>query len=72
MTTTSASAGPGEAPRTPGTTPDPDSTAQPPPTADPTRLTTRLRVVLAIVLIADVLDLMDSTPLGRSPGTAPG
>ena len=29
--------------------------------ADPTRLTTRLRLILAIVLLADVLDLMDST-----------
>jgi EmrB/QacA subfamily drug resistance transporter len=28
---------------------------------DPSRLTTRLRIILAIVLIADVLDLMDST-----------
>src|ERR1017187_2989041 len=31
------------------------------PMADPSRLTTRLRLILAIVLIADVLDLMDST-----------
>ena len=31
------------------------------PAADPSRLTTRLRLILAIVLIADVLDLMDST-----------
>ncbi len=30
-------------------------------TADPSRLTTRLRLILAIVLLADVLDLMDST-----------
>ena len=37
------------------------TTAQSPPVADPTRLTTRLRVILAIVLLADVLDLMDST-----------
>jgi EmrB/QacA subfamily drug resistance transporter len=29
--------------------------------ADPSRLTTRLRLILAIVLLADVLDLMDST-----------
>jgi EmrB/QacA subfamily drug resistance transporter len=28
---------------------------------DPSRLTTRLRIILAIILIADVLDLMDST-----------
>jgi EmrB/QacA subfamily drug resistance transporter len=45
MTTTSQSAGPDEA-----------ST-----TTDPTRLTTRLRLILAVVLLADVLDLMDST-----------
>jgi EmrB/QacA subfamily drug resistance transporter len=31
------------------------------PDADPGRLTSRLRAILAIVLIADVLDLMDST-----------
>lgn len=61
MTTTSQSAGPDEAPSAPATIPDPGSTAPPPSTADPTRLTTRLRVILAIVLIADVLDLMDST-----------
>ena len=30
-------------------------------TADPSRLTTRLRLILAVVLLADVLDLMDST-----------
>jgi EmrB/QacA subfamily drug resistance transporter len=35
--------------------------AQAPATADPSRLTKRLRLILAIVLIADVLDLMDST-----------
>jgi EmrB/QacA subfamily drug resistance transporter len=29
--------------------------------ADPTKLTNRLRAILAVVLIADVLDLMDST-----------
>ena len=45
MTTTSQSAGPDRA-----------ST-----TTDPTRLTTRLRLILAVVLLADVLDLMDST-----------
>lgn len=28
---------------------------------DPTRLTTRLRAILAVVLVADILDLMDST-----------
>jgi EmrB/QacA subfamily drug resistance transporter len=32
-----------------------------PPAAGAARLTTRLRLILAIVLIADVLDLMDST-----------
>jgi EmrB/QacA subfamily drug resistance transporter len=37
------------------------TTAQSPVVADPTRLTTRLRIILAIVLLADVLDLMDST-----------
>jgi MFS family permease len=29
--------------------------------ADPTRLTPRLRAILAVVIIADILDLMDST-----------
>jgi len=28
---------------------------------DPTRLTPRLRAILAVVLLADILDLMDST-----------
>ena len=37
------------------------TTLKSPPVADPTRLTTRLRIILAIVLLADVLDLMDST-----------
>jgi EmrB/QacA subfamily drug resistance transporter len=37
------------APQSPATSPD------------PSRLTTRLRLILALVLIADVLDLMDST-----------
>ena len=37
------------------------TTAQSPAVADATRLTTRLRIILAIVLLADVLDLMDST-----------
>jgi EmrB/QacA subfamily drug resistance transporter len=36
----------------------PPSGAKP---VDPTRLTARLRAILAVVLIADVLDLMDST-----------
>ncbi len=40
-------------------------TSDPPPVADDVngsdRLTTRLRLILAVVLIADVLDLMDST-----------
>jgi EmrB/QacA subfamily drug resistance transporter len=31
------------------------------PTTSPARLTTRLRLILAIVILADVLDLMDST-----------
>ena len=35
--------------------------SRPPAAADPTRLTTRLRLILAVVLLADVLDLMDST-----------
>ena len=30
-------------------------------TVDPTRLTPRLRAILAVVLVADILDLMDST-----------
>ena len=30
-------------------------------TADPSKLTTRLRLILAVVLLADLLDLMDST-----------
>jgi len=50
MTTTSDDARPNEAAATSGP-------GQPPAG----RLTTRLRVILAIVLIADVLDLMDST-----------
>jgi EmrB/QacA subfamily drug resistance transporter len=37
------------------------SEAPPVPHPDGTRLTTRLRLILAVVLIADVLDLMDST-----------
>ena len=37
------------------------TTAQSSAVADSTRLTTRLRIILAIVLLADVLDLMDST-----------
>ena len=61
MTTTSQGAGPDEAASAPATTPDPGSTAQSPPVADPARLTTRMRLILAIVLLADVLDLMDST-----------
>jgi EmrB/QacA subfamily drug resistance transporter len=43
------------------TTAAPAGTAASPATADSGRLTPRLRVILAIVLIADVLDLMDST-----------
>jgi EmrB/QacA subfamily drug resistance transporter len=37
------------------------TTPSPPSSADPSRLTTRLRLILAVVLLADVLDLMDST-----------
>lgn len=55
MTTITTGPSPDEAPGAP------DRAARPPSAADPTRLTTRLRVILAIVLIADVLDLMDST-----------
>ena len=45
-----------------GVTADGHGSAAPPPsTADPARLTTRLRLILAVVLLADVLDLMDST-----------
>lgn len=44
---------------------EPSTTATSPPsiavTADPSRLSNRLRAILAVVLIADVLDLMDST-----------
>jgi EmrB/QacA subfamily drug resistance transporter len=61
MATTSQSAGPDAALSAPGITSGPDGTSQSPSTADPSRLTTRLRLVLAIVLLADVLDLMDST-----------
>jgi hypothetical protein len=61
MTTTSHGAGPGEGAKALAATPHPSSEAQSPPTADPTRLTTPLRLILAIVLLADVLDLMDST-----------
>ena len=42
-------------------TPGPGDAARPPPAADPSRLTRRLGLILAVVLIADVLDLMDST-----------
>ena len=48
---------PGATPK-PGT-PKPGATQTPAP--DPSRLTKRLRLLLAIVLIADILDLMDST-----------
>jgi EmrB/QacA subfamily drug resistance transporter len=60
MTTTSGSARPDEtapAPR-PGTAAAPPESPAGPPAG---RLTTRLRLILAVVLIADVLDLMDST-----------
>jgi len=43
---------------------------------DPTRLTPRLRAILAVVLLADILDLMDSTittiAARRSPGSSAG
>jgi EmrB/QacA subfamily drug resistance transporter len=61
MTATDKSAGPDQAQDARSTTSDRGRTGQPPSAADPTRLTTRLRIILAIVLIADVLDLMDST-----------
>ena len=61
MIMTNESAGHDGTPSAPTTTPDPDRTGQSPSAADPTRLTTCLRVILAVVLIADVLDLMDST-----------
>ena len=61
MTTITTGPSPDEAPGAPAAPPGPDRAARPPSAADPTRLTTRLRVILAIVLIADVLDLMDST-----------
>jgi EmrB/QacA subfamily drug resistance transporter len=60
MTMTNQSASPDRAPGGPAATHDPGRTAQP-PAADPSRLTTRLRLILAIVLLADMLDLMDST-----------
>jgi EmrB/QacA subfamily drug resistance transporter len=40
---------------------DTSTDAAPDSALDPTRLTRRLRIILAIVLVADVLDLMDST-----------
>jgi EmrB/QacA subfamily drug resistance transporter len=55
--------GPGPAthtiPHSQDTTPKPGATQTPAP--DPSRLTKHLRLLLAIVLIADILDLMDST-----------
>ncbi len=68
MTTTNGSADPDRAASLPATTADPGSTPQPPPMADPTRLTTRLRLILAVVLLADVLDLMDSTTREAATG----
>jgi EmrB/QacA subfamily drug resistance transporter len=61
MTTTSENAVPDEAAGVLAGTPAADSATPSPPAADPARLTTRLRLILAVVLIADVLDLMDST-----------
>jgi EmrB/QacA subfamily drug resistance transporter len=60
MTTANRSASPDETAGTPGP-PGPGGTALSPPAADPSRLTIRLRLILAVVLLADVLDLMDST-----------
>ncbi|HEX9520391.1 MAG TPA: MFS transporter [Streptosporangiaceae bacterium] len=60
MTTTNHSASPDETAGT-GAPPGAGGTALSPPAADRSGLTTRLRLILAIVLLADVLDLMDST-----------
>jgi len=60
MATTNHSASPDETAGT-GAPPGAGSTALSPPAADRSGLTTRLRLILAIVLLADVLDLMDST-----------
>jgi EmrB/QacA subfamily drug resistance transporter len=43
------------------TTPAEVAVRTPPAAADPTRLSGRLRAILAVVLVADVLDLMDAT-----------
>jgi len=63
MTLASESPRPGGTATPPPATPGPPrhDPGQPEPGADPTRLTTRLRLILAVVLLADVLDLMDST-----------
>jgi hypothetical protein len=37
------------------------TTSNEPATANPARLTMRLRLILTVVILADVLDLMDST-----------
>jgi len=47
--------------RTPPAGAAPVPPAAPVPSAAPARLSARLRAILAVVLIADVLDLMDST-----------
>ncbi len=60
MATTNHSASPDETAGT-GAPPGAGGTALSPPAADRSGLTTRLRLILAIVLLADVLDLMDST-----------
>jgi EmrB/QacA subfamily drug resistance transporter len=60
MTTTSHSASPDETAGA-ASAPEPVVTMLSPAAADPSRLTTRLRLILAIILLADVLDLMDST-----------
>ena len=59
-TATSHSASPDE-PAGMAAAPGPAGPALSSPAADPSRLTTRLRLILAVILLADVLDLMDST-----------
>src|SRR5258706_695552 len=60
MATTNHSASPDETAAR-DAQPGPGGTSLSPPAADRSGLTTRLRLILAIVLLADVLDLMDST-----------
>lgn len=61
MTMTNESGSPDRASDMAVSTRDKGAATQPPPAADPSRLTTRLRLILAVVLLADILDLMDST-----------